>query len=68
LYIRGAENIQSRSMGHFRQLVASPASFGFLDFVNCLREPAEETVAGKCVDWSPAETGEQSIHRMKSIS
>jgi hypothetical protein len=57
-----------RSMGHVVQFVALPASFGFRDFVNCLREPTEEIVDGGWAVRSLATKGEQSIQRMKSMS
>jgi hypothetical protein len=34
-------------MGQVVQFVALPASLGFRDRVNCLREPAEEMVEGR---------------------
>jgi hypothetical protein len=45
--MRGAENMQVRSMRHVVQFVASPAAFGFRDRVNCLRDPTEEMVDGR---------------------
>ena len=55
-------------MGHVVQLVASPAAFGFRDRVNCLSDPTEEIVDGRWAVRSLATSGEQSIHRIKSMS
>ena len=55
-------------MGQERQLVAFPASFGFMDLRNCLRDPRDEMLLGR---WGGSElpgAGEQSIHSSQSMS
>jgi hypothetical protein len=55
-------------VGHFRQLVALPATSGFLALRNWLSVPLLAKVLGRCGGSDDPGAGEHSIQRMKSMS